>query len=158
MVWLPLIIKWFNLCILDLFSKFQGQEAWDALEDLSVNSQQWNYFDSRSRSTNSPKRGGRYEVKDELDLRTSLDKLARKVEALAISQTINSPIQPIKDVCSICSSPCHNAQSCPSYQEAFSEEANALHAYGKPNDSPFSSTYNPNWRNHPNFSWRQNQP
>ena len=60
------------------FLKFQGQEAWDALEDLSVNSQQWNYFDPRSRSTNSPKRGGRYEVKDELDLRTSLDKLARK--------------------------------------------------------------------------------
>ena len=141
-----------------MFSKFQGQEAWDALEDLSVNSQQWNYFDSRSRSTNSPKRGGRYEVKDELDLRTSLDKLARKVEALAISQTVNSPIKPRKYVCSICSSPCHNAQSCPSYQEAFSEEANALHAYGKPNDSPFSSTYNPNWRNHPNFSWRQNQP
>ncbi|XP_062075251.1 uncharacterized protein LOC133779290, partial [Humulus lupulus] len=48
--------------------------------------------------------------------------------------------------------------ACPSYQEAFSEEANALHSYGKPNDSPFSSTYNPNWRNHPNFSWRQNQP
>ena len=126
------------------FLKFQGQEAWDALEDLSVNSKQWNYFDPRSRSTNSPKRGGRYEVKEEVDLRTSLDKLARKVEALAISQTINSPIQPRKDVCSICSSPCHNAQSCPSYQESFSEEANALHAYGKLNDSPFSSTYNPN--------------
>ncbi|KAM6553921.1 hypothetical protein CsatB_014683 [Cannabis sativa] len=68
---------------------------------------------------------------------------------------MNSHVQPKKEVFA---STCHNDQSCPSFRETFSEEANALHSYGKPNDSPFSNTYNPNWRNHPNFSWRQNQP
>ncbi|KAM6556416.1 hypothetical protein CsatB_003435 [Cannabis sativa] len=137
------------------FLKLQGQEAWEALEELSVNSQQWNYSEPRSRANNSPKRGGKYEIKEETDLRTSFEKLARKVEALVISQTMNSHVQPKKEVCA---STCHNDQSCPSFLETFSEEANALHSYGKPNDSPFSNTYNPNWRNHPNFSWRQNQP
>ncbi|XP_060959274.1 uncharacterized protein LOC133030518 [Cannabis sativa] len=137
------------------FLKLQGQEAWEALEELSVNSQQWNYSEPRSRANNSPKRGGKYEIKEETDLRTSFEKLARKVEALVISQTMNSHVQPKKEVCD---STCHNDQSCPSFLETFSEEANALHSYGKPNDSPFSNTYNPNWRNHPNFSWRQNQP
>ncbi|XP_060972621.1 uncharacterized protein LOC133038474 [Cannabis sativa] len=137
------------------FLKLQGQEAWEALEELSVNSQQWNYSEARSRANNSPKRGGKYEIKEETDLRTSFEKLARKVEALVISQTMNSHVQPKKEVCA---STCHNDQSCPPFLETFSEEANALHSYGKPNDSPFSNTYNPNWRNHPNFSWRQNQP
>ncbi|KAL5570758.1 hypothetical protein UlMin_020355 [Ulmus minor] len=65
------------------------------------------------------------------------------------------------EVCALCQDSSHTAQSCPSlptYQEALSEQANALHSYGKSSDSPFARTYNPNWRNHPNFSWRQNQP
>jgi len=32
----------------------------------------------------------------------------------------------------------------------YEEQCNALGAYNK----PFSNTYNPGWRNHPNFSWR----
>ncbi|XP_075633356.1 uncharacterized protein LOC142605805 [Castanea sativa] len=50
---------------------------------------------------------------------------------------------------------------CPStarYPDFYTEQANALNNYGKPFASPFSEAYNPNWRNHPNFSWRQNQP
>ncbi|XP_023920612.1 uncharacterized protein LOC112032110 [Quercus suber] len=48
---------------------------------------------------------------------------------------------------------------CPStvgYPEYYTEQANALNNYGKPLVSPFSETYNPNWQNHPNLSWRQN--
>lgn len=31
------------------------------------------------------------------------------------------------------------------------EEANVL--YQKQENNPYSQTYNPGWRNHPNFSW-----
>lgn len=54
----------------------------------------------------------------------------------------------------------HATEMCPSmvgYPEFYVEQANALNNYGKPFASSFSETYNPNWRNHPNFSWRQNQ-
>ena len=52
------------------------------------------------------------------------------------------------------------SEMCPSltnYSNNYSEQANALNNYGKPFPSPYSETYNPNWQNHPNFSWRQNQ-
>jgi hypothetical protein len=38
------------------------------------------------------------------------------------------------------------------------EQANACNNYQKPSSGPYSETYNPGWRNHPNFSWKQNQP
>ncbi|KAL5572373.1 hypothetical protein UlMin_021970 [Ulmus minor] len=138
------------------FLQLRGQEAWESLETLSVNSQQWNCLDSRVKP-NAPKRGGIYEVRDDIDVKTTLANLTRKVEALVLSQTMNSRTE----VCALCQDSSHTAQSCPSlptYQEAFSEQSNALHSYGKSSDSPFAPTYNPNWRNHPNFSWRQNQP
>ena len=31
-----------------------------------------------------------------------------------------------------------------------------MNNYGRPLASPFLETYNPNWQNHSNFSWRQN--
>jgi hypothetical protein len=42
--------------------------------------------------------------------------------------------------------------------ECYSEQVNALNNYGKATAGPFLETYNLNWQNHPNFSWRQNQP
>jgi len=35
---------------------------------------------------------------------------------------------------------------------------NAFNDYRKQANGPFSESYNPGWRNHPNFSWKQNQP
>ena len=38
-----------------------------------------------------------------------------------------------------------------------SEQVNALDQFRKPFSNPCSQTYNPNWQNHPNFSWSQSQ-
>ena len=40
------------------------------------------------------------------------------------------------------------------YLEFFQEQVSALQGYPKPSNDPFSNTYNPGWRNHPNFSWK----
>ncbi|XP_042405116.1 uncharacterized protein LOC121995443 [Zingiber officinale] len=38
------------------------------------------------------------------------------------------------------------------------EQVDAINNYAqKPNNNPYSNTYNPGWRNHPNFSYRNNQ-
>ncbi|KAL5559991.1 hypothetical protein UlMin_036202 [Ulmus minor] len=147
---------WLNTLPARTITNWDQLEAWESLETLSVNSQQWNCLDSRVKPK-APKRGGIYEVRDDIDVKTTLANLTRKVEALVLSQTMNSRTE----VCALCQDSSHTAQSCPSlptYQEALSEQANALHSYGKSSDSPFAPTYNPNWRNRPNFSWRQNQP
>ncbi|KAM6543169.1 hypothetical protein CsatB_007616 [Cannabis sativa] len=141
------------------FLQFRGDKAWESLENLSVNSQQWNCQDPRSKASNTPKRGGIYDVKDDVDIITSLANLTRRVEAMSLSQSRNTPIHR-NEIFSLCYSTSHTTQSCPSlpiYQEAFSEDVNALQTYGNPFDSPFAQSDNPNWRNHPNFSWRQNQ-
>ena len=51
-----------------------------------------------------------------------------------------------------------NVSFCNWVPDFYTEQANALNNYGKPFASPFLETYNPNWRNHTNSSWRQNQP
>ncbi|CAL9024861.1 unnamed protein product [Prunus brigantina] len=42
-----------------------------------------------------------------------------------------------------------------SFAEHMLEQANALQARN-PNNNPYSNTYNPGWRNHPNFKWSNN--
>ena len=88
-----------------------------------------------------------------------MDNLTRKVEALALGRGMNFVNQVQSETCSICASPMHATQMCPSitgYPEYYTEQANALNNYGRLLASPFSETYNPNWQNHPNFSWRHN--
>jgi hypothetical protein len=53
----------------------------------------------------------------------------------------------------------HQAQNCPS-MTVFSEmeQVNAFNNFQKQSSGPYSESYNPGWRNHPNFSWKQNQP
>jgi hypothetical protein len=60
--------------------------------------------------------------------------------------------------CSVCASPLHQAQNCPSMTAFEMEQVNAFNNFQKPSSGPYSKTYNPGWRNHPNFSWKQNQP
>ena len=62
----------------------------------------------------------------------------------------------------VCGGVQHLAQNCPTYsemREIYKEQCNALAMFIKP-FSPYSDTYNPSLRNHPNFSWKsdQNQP
>lgn len=54
----------------------------------------------------------------------------------------------------------HTTQYCPSqlgYFECHAEQANTLNFSGRQLGSKFSEAYNPNWKNHPNFSWRNQQ-
>eukprot|EP00257_Ricinus_communis_P022201 XP_015581861.1 uncharacterized protein LOC107262176 [Ricinus communis] len=46
----------------------------------------------------------------------------------------------------------------PSFYGDDYEQVNLMESYQprQPRNNPYSSTYNPGWRNHPNFSWRNN--
>lgn len=134
--------------------------AWDFFNSLSENSQQWDFSNQREKSS-QVSRKGLYEVKDDFDVKSTLATLSRKVDALALNQSMNHHPSVANEVCALCSNLSHTAQNCPSlpaYQEAYSEQVHALQSYEKTPNNPYSPTYNPNWRNHPNFSWKQNQP
>ncbi|KAI5312735.1 hypothetical protein L3X38_041909 [Prunus dulcis] len=86
-----------------------------------------------------------------------ISKLEQKLDALLALNSRN----PLKEVCSICETHDHPTISCPfgaAYPEFVQEQAKLVNSYnrGTIND-PYSQSYNPGWRNHPNFSWRNTQ-
>ncbi|KAL5552291.1 hypothetical protein UlMin_002467 [Ulmus minor] len=52
----------------------------------------------------------------------------------------------------------HTPRECPTYFEIkeIKEECNALGIPFRKTYDPYSNTFNPGWKNHPNFSWRSN--
>ena len=60
--------------------------------------------------------------------------------------------------CGICTDPFHPTDACPQLQEP-TAEVNVVGGYApqKPRYDPYSNTYNPGWKNHPNFRWRDPQ-
>ena len=143
------------------FLSLTNDVAYKFLDDLLESSQQWDFSNFRERSAPAIKSGGLHEINEDLNMKAKLDNLTCKVEILALVKGVNPVNQVQSETCSICASPMCTTQMCPSsvsYLDFYTKQANALNNYGKPFASPFSETYNPNWRNHPNFLWRQNQP
>ncbi|MGV8048387.1 hypothetical protein PJP07_29735, partial [Mycobacterium kansasii] len=60
----------------------------------------------------------------------------------------------------ICACNIHTTENCPTipaFRGVLNEQANAVNNYQRPFTGPNSNTYNPGWKNHPNFSWRNGQ-
>jgi hypothetical protein len=88
-----------------------------------------------------------------------IDALTKRLDALSTGPSINAAHTYTVDSRSICASPMHTAQNFPStliYSEYLMEQANAFNDYRKQSNRPYLETYNPGWRNHPNFSWKRN--
>ncbi|KAM2242324.1 hypothetical protein ACFX1S_009298 [Malus domestica] len=63
-------------------------------------------------------------------------------------------------VCGVCSIQGHASEKCPQLIENGGwESANAIgfQSQNQPRHDPYSNTYNPGWRDHPNFKWREAQ-
>ncbi|KAI5343484.1 hypothetical protein L3X38_011360 [Prunus dulcis] len=86
-----------------------------------------------------------------------ISKLEQKLDALLALNSRN----PLKEVCSICETHDHPTISCPfgaAYPEFVQEQAKLVNSYNRgPINDLYSQSYNPGWRNHPNFSWRNTQ-
>ncbi|XP_050890258.1 uncharacterized protein LOC127095637 [Lathyrus oleraceus] len=76
-----------------------------------------------------------------------MDALALKVEHMSANPTAALAVD-----CEICGTKGHLAPECNMLTESNSDQVN--YAQG----NPFSTTYNPGWRNHPNLSYKNNNP
>ena len=122
------------------FLSLMDDEAYKFLENLSESSQQLDFSNRRERFAPAIKKGGLYDVNEELDIKARLDNLTRKVEALALGRGMNYVDQVKSETCSICTSPMQTTQMChstSSYLEYYTEQENALNNYGRPLASPF---------------------
>ncbi|XP_073309925.1 uncharacterized protein [Primulina huaijiensis] len=141
------------------FEDKDPNEAIEYLDSLAENAQNWDTIGTiePSNKIQSPTSGGgMYTLKDEHDLQARFTSLARKVEALELKK--NGQLKSVQEIaCHICDTSDHSTKDCPtlpSFKECLHEQANVLNNLKRPNFEPFSQSYNPGWRNHPNFSWR----
>jgi hypothetical protein len=97
-----------------------------------------------------------YNLKEDHDLQTKFATLARKVEALELKRS--GQLKSVQNiVCQTCETnelSTDDYPTLPSFKECLHEQVHALNSFQRPNHNPNSQTYNPGWRNHPNFSWK----
>ncbi|CAN6580954.1 unnamed protein product [Malus baccata var. baccata] len=79
----------------------------------------------------------------------------KQVHEMAEGMRMQGPM-----VCGVCSIQRHASEKCPQLIENGGwESVNAIRFQGQnqPRNDPYSNTYNPGWRDHPNFKWREAQ-
>jgi hypothetical protein len=102
---------------------------------------------------------GIIELKGDTELSQRMDAIVRILDALSVGKPVNAANAFPVESCYVCASPMHQAQNCPSMTVfAEMEQLNTFNNFQKPSNGPYSETYNLGWRNHLNFSWKQNQP
>ena len=157
-----------TMCGGDFLSK-HPDEAMDFLNYVTETSKGWDEPNPREMERMRPSvnpRGGMYALSEDLEMKARISTLARKVEELEGKQlhevhaVTENPAQ--SNSCTNFQSPVHPAEQCPmapSMKDLMSECANTVGQYKpqKPN-APYGNTYNSNWRNHPNLSWKPNPP
>ncbi|KAM1658472.1 hypothetical protein ACFXTN_042625 [Malus domestica] len=77
-----------------------------------------------------------------------------------LSQVVEGPKVKNVAACGVCSMQGHLTDKCPQLIENGGWETLNAVGFGnqyQPRNDPFSNTYNPGWRDHPNFKWREPQ-
>uniref|UniRef100_A0A2N9FDK2 Uncharacterized protein n=1 Tax=Fagus sylvatica TaxID=28930 RepID=A0A2N9FDK2_FAGSY len=145
------------MCNGEFMSK-SPDDAWDYFDLLAENAQVWETTNTIERAKPGPSsKGGLYHLKEEDDVNSRIAKLTRKVEAIELGKIESKAPTFFESSCGICETNSHLTKDCPTilaFQEVLHEQANVANAYRRPFSSPYSETYNSNWQNHPNFSWR----
>nr|XP_027120412.1 uncharacterized protein LOC113737367 [Coffea arabica] len=108
---------------------------------MAENSQQFGF-----RESNPARRVNEVETSS---IQQQLSELTSAVRQLAMRDT------PRAKVCGICTSIGHCTDTCPILQEDGAEQVNMAGGVPTPRRQydPYSNTYNPGWRDHPNFSY-----
>ncbi|XP_026396037.1 uncharacterized protein LOC113290669 [Papaver somniferum] len=139
-----------------LFIDKSANEAWTFLIKVAEKTQQWE-------SISEPKKTAPVDnvrrIESNFEEHAKVGSLDRRVEVLEMQKNVKTTAPTLRDqiemaTCAACHSSDHLVDSCPDlheFQESRVEHANAL--YHKQENNPYSQTYNPGWRNHPNFSW-----
>uniref|UniRef100_A0A2N9GBZ9 Retrotransposon gag domain-containing protein n=1 Tax=Fagus sylvatica TaxID=28930 RepID=A0A2N9GBZ9_FAGSY len=110
--------------------------------------------------------GGIYQLKEEDGLKAQIAQLTKEIETLKMKGTSGTKQGyqvEVHEECSVCHDPEHPTKDClmlPSVVGVFEEHCGAIGNFRKPFSSYFRDlqskmeTYNPRWRNHPNFGWK----
>ncbi|XP_042400981.1 uncharacterized protein LOC121991015 [Zingiber officinale] len=134
-------------------------ETEDIIESVAQNYHEWATERSGGYSFSNPtKASGKFDVYAITMMSAKLDALTKKLKNMgANTSTVNA----IVCCCETCGSSDHAQDSCPlvaiSTQINQLEQCDAIVSYNQRQNNPYSNTYSLGWKNHPNFSYRNNQ-
>ncbi|CAN6557453.1 unnamed protein product [Malus baccata var. baccata] len=120
------------------------------ISNRALNAQQYEGVGQRG-----PPRHQVHGVSSTSDLHSQLANLTSIVSQMAEGMKMQGPV-----VCGVCSIQGHVSEKCPQLIENGGwESANAIgfQSQNQSRHDPYSNTYNPGWRDHPNFKWREPQ-
>ncbi|XP_015575809.2 uncharacterized protein LOC107261398 [Ricinus communis] len=116
-----------------------AQAARELISIMAANSQQFGFSqDSTLRRVN--------EVSSN-SVETQFSKLTSLVQQLALGNA------PKARVCGVCTDPSHPTDMCLTLQEDSNEQVNMVGGFPNKQCDPYSNTYNPGYRDHPNLSY-----
>ena len=137
------------------------EDAWEFLEELSEKTMQWDSCENKPivstvlTANMIAARSGIHTVESSIASEAKLAALSRRIEDLETEKAEATKQAPTLG-CYNCQSPRHVFDECPLLQSSFALPLELLNAmYQRPGYDPWSSTYNPGWRHHPNLSWTQ---
>ena len=156
-----------TMCGGDFLSK-HPDEAMDFLNYVAETSKGWDEPNPREMEEMRPSahpKGGIYALSKDMEMKAKISTLTRKVEELE-----GKRLHEVQAVTANTAqtNPCTNFQStahpeehysmAPSVKDLMSEYANAVGQNKPQPNAQYGNTYNSNWRNHPNLSWKPNPP
>ena len=132
------------------------QEAMDLIEDMALNNFQWGGNDTR---VVRKQMGGVLEVDGLTAINAKLDALTKRLDKMHVNSV--APAHAPVAMCELCGDVGHTSQVCEVENPFSSNGAESVNfvgnQYNQQRGNPYSNTYNPGWRNHPNLSWGGNQ-
>ncbi|KAL6326038.1 hypothetical protein AAG906_038530 [Vitis piasezkii] len=132
-----------TMCGGDFMSK-NPEEAMYFLNYVAKISRRWDEPNARDvgRMKSQPNaKGGMYVLNENIDMKAKVAAMARRLEELEIKK--------------------HLVEECPTIpavREMFGDLANVIGQFKPNNNASYGNTYNSNWRNHSNFSWKPKPP
>ncbi|WOG92300.1 hypothetical protein DCAR_0311563 [Daucus carota subsp. sativus] len=127
------------------FMEKDEDQGWEFFEDLAEKTMMWESTREPKKSIQSSSARGLHSIGNNVATDAKLATLTRRLEAL---ETSKSPPQ-------MSMLPNYNFQNPGTQPSHELEQVNAM--FQNPRNDAFAPTYNPGWRNHPNFSWTQGQ-
>ncbi|XP_058750988.1 uncharacterized protein LOC131624001 [Vicia villosa] len=125
--------------------------AYALIESTTQNHYQWGSKRAQSEKYSgekSSKNNGMYEISSLDRVNAKVNALTQKIENLTVAPV--AAVAAVSPNCEICGMSGHAAPECHLLAGVSTELVN--YAQG----NPYSNTYNPGWKNHPNFSYKNN--
>ena len=153
-----------TMCGGDFLSK-HPDESMDFLNYVAETSKAWDESNPKEAKRVRPsthQRGGIHAFSKDTKMKARLVTLTRRLEELEVRnqhevQAVNE-LPASQPACYNCQSSSHPREHCPvvpSARDLMQEHAHVLGQNKPPTNAPYGNTYNPNWRNHPNLSWKK---